>query len=219
MFENIEIQRRPSITQILPSSSNIASAIRGANVLRRGETPALPTARAPMGSREVAARPSMFASAARDPTARANGGSMGTRTIAERPSMFGGATRAPTNIPSPSRIPADIGGAARTLPTGRSVVSPVAGDRTGIVPPSTLSTQGAFGGESGGMGAGAGAGAGGGAGAGAGADLGLGGIGDSISSLGSGIVDTIKEYIPLAIKVILAIIVIKIVLWLLRGRR
>jgi hypothetical protein len=105
------------------------------------------------------------------------------------------------------------------------VVSPVLGDKAGIAPPSTLSTQGAFGGESGGMGAaaggggGMGAGAGGGAGAGAGADLGLGGIGDSISSLGSGIVDTIKEYIPLAIKVILAIIVIKIVLWLLRGRR
>jgi hypothetical protein len=51
------------------------------------------------------------------------------------------------------------------------------------------------------------------------ADLGLGGIGESVSSFGSGIVNTVKEYIPLAIKVILAVIVIKIVLWLLRGRR
>jgi hypothetical protein len=54
---------------------------------------------------------------------------------------------------------------------------------------------------------------------GAAADLGLGGIGESVSSFGSGIVNTVKEYIPLAIKVVLAVIVIKIVLWLLRGRR
>jgi hypothetical protein len=34
-----------------------------------------------------------------------------------------------------------------------------------------------------------------------------------------GIVDTVKSYVPLAIKIVLAVIVIKIVLWLVRGRR
>jgi len=46
-----------------------------------------------------------------------------------------------------------------------------------------------------------------------------GGLSGSISNLGSSITNTIKEYIPLAIKIILAIIVIKILLWLLKGRR
>jgi hypothetical protein len=54
---------------------------------------------------------------------------------------------------------------------------------------------------------------------GAAADLGLGGIGESMSDIGNSIADTVKEYLPLAIKVILAVIIIKIVLWLLRGRR
>jgi len=49
--------------------------------------------------------------------------------------------------------------------------------------------------------------------------LGLGGIGESITSTGTGIVNMVKQYIPLAVKVILAVIVIKIVLWLIRGKK
>jgi hypothetical protein len=41
---------------------------------------------------------------------------------------------------------------------------------------------------------------------------GLGGIGDSITN-------TVKSYIPLAIKIVLAVVAIKILLWLIRGRR
>jgi hypothetical protein len=123
-------------------------------------------------------------------------------------------SRQPATRPPPMNVRQAMGGVTPPFPTGRNVVSPIVGDRTGMLPPSTLATQSAFGGETGGMGTAAPA-----AGAAAAADLGLGGIGESISSFGSGIVDTIKEYIPLAIKVILAVIVIKIVLWLLRGRR
>jgi len=46
-----------------------------------------------------------------------------------------------------------------------------------------------------------------------------GGLDGSISGIGSNIIGTVKQYIPLAIKVVLAIIVIKILLWLLKGRR
>jgi hypothetical protein len=40
-----------------------------------------------------------------------------------------------------------------------------------------------------------------------------------LGGIGSSIVDTAKSYIPLAIKIVLAVIVFKIVLWLIRGRR
>lgn len=50
-------------------------------------------------------------------------------------------------------------------------------------------------------------------------DLGLGNIGGDITSTGKGIIDIIMQYIPLAIKIVVAVIVIKIVLSLLRGRR
>ena len=46
-----------------------------------------------------------------------------------------------------------------------------------------------------------------------------GGFGESISNLGGSITDTIKQFIPIAIKILLAVIVIKIFLWLLRGRK
>jgi len=52
-----------------------------------------------------------------------------------------------------------------------------------------------------------------------GGGLGLGSIGASLTSTGTGIVNIVKQYIPLATKVVLAVIVIKIVLWLVRGRR
>ena len=53
---------------------------------------------------------------------------------------------------------------------------------------------------------------------GAGLDLGL-GIGSSLSNVGSGIMNTVTSYIPLAIKLVLLFIGIKAVLWLMRGRR
>jgi len=46
-----------------------------------------------------------------------------------------------------------------------------------------------------------------------------GGLSGSISNLGSSISDTIQKYMPIAIKVVLAIIAIKVLWWLLRGRR
>jgi hypothetical protein len=49
--------------------------------------------------------------------------------------------------------------------------------------------------------------------------LSLGSIGTGVSDIGSGIMNTIKEYIPLAIKIILAFIIIKIVLWLILRRK
>lgn len=79
----------------------------------------------------------------------------------------------------------------------------------GIMPSRTAPTSSAFGGVGGGTGI-SGVSAG---------DLGLGGIGTSISSLGSGIMGTVTGLIPIAIKVVVAVIVIKIVLWLLKGRR
>jgi hypothetical protein len=48
---------------------------------------------------------------------------------------------------------------------------------------------------------------------------GLGGIGGDISNIGSGIMDTAKSYAPLAVKVVLAVVAIKIVFWLIRRRR
>lgn len=36
---------------------------------------------------------------------------------------------------------------------------------------------------------------------------------------GLGIIDTVKSYIPLAVKIVLAVIAFKILLWLIRGRR
>ena len=49
--------------------------------------------------------------------------------------------------------------------------------------------------------------------------LGLAGIGSDIQATGSGIVDTAKSLIPTAVKVVAAVLVFKIVLWLIRGRR
>ena len=49
--------------------------------------------------------------------------------------------------------------------------------------------------------------------------LGLAGIGSDIQATGSGIVNTAKSLIPTAVKVVAAVLVFKIVLWLIRGRR
>jgi hypothetical protein len=127
------------------------------------------------------------------PTVRTDRELMGTRVI-------------------PARVPmtAGIGGTALRLPTGRSVISPVQGDRTGILPTSTLATQGAFGGESGGMGAATPTALG---------PATLTGLGSSVSKIGVGASNTLATFIPLAIKVILAVIVIKIILWLIKRRR
>jgi len=46
-----------------------------------------------------------------------------------------------------------------------------------------------------------------------------GGLSSTISDVGTGISDIIQKYIPIAIKVVLAIIAIKVLWWLLRGRR
>lgn len=48
---------------------------------------------------------------------------------------------------------------------------------------------------------------------------GIGGIGGDISNIGSGIMDTAKSYAPLAIKIVLAIIGIKILMSILGGRK
>ena len=47
----------------------------------------------------------------------------------------------------------------------------------------------------------------------------LGGITGSLTGLGSSITSTVKSYIPIATKIVLAIIAIKMLLWLMRGRR
>jgi len=49
--------------------------------------------------------------------------------------------------------------------------------------------------------------------------LGLGDIGGDIKAFGGNIIDQFKALIPTAIKIIAAVIIIKIVLWLMRGRR
>ena len=43
--------------------------------------------------------------------------------------------------------------------------------------------------------------------------------GGLISNIGSGISDIIQKYMPIAIKVVIAIVAIKVLWWLLRGRR
>jgi hypothetical protein len=48
---------------------------------------------------------------------------------------------------------------------------------------------------------------------------GIGGIGGDISNIGSGIMDTAKSYAPLAIKIVLAVIGIKILMSILGGRK
>lgn len=63
------------------------------------------------------------------------------------------------------------------------------------------------------------AGAGLGAGALGGLGGGIGGIGGDISNIGSGIMDTAKSYAPLAIKIVLAVIGIKILMSILGGRK
>lgn len=52
-----------------------------------------------------------------------------------------------------------------------------------------------------------------------GGGLDLSGIGSGISSAGSSMMNMVKQYLPLAVKVVLAVLVIKIVLWLIKGRR
>jgi hypothetical protein len=47
----------------------------------------------------------------------------------------------------------------------------------------------------------------------------LSGVESSIGKIGTDVMNTVTSLVPLAIKVVLAIIVIKIVIWLLRGRR
>lgn len=51
-----------------------------------------------------------------------------------------------------------------------------------------------------------------------GGGLDLSGVGSSISSAGSSMMNMVRQYLPLAVKVVLAVIVIKIILWLVRGR-
>ena len=52
------------------------------------------------------------------------------------------------------------------------------------------------------------------------ASLGVGsGFGGSISNLGDSVTDTIKQFIPITIKAILVVIAIKVLWWLLKGRR
>ena len=45
------------------------------------------------------------------------------------------------------------------------------------------------------------------------------GLSSTISNVGTGISDTIQKYMPIAIKVVIAIIAIKVLWWLLKGRR
>jgi hypothetical protein len=47
----------------------------------------------------------------------------------------------------------------------------------------------------------------------------LGGVTTSLGGIGKSITDTGMQLLPLAIKVVIAVIVIKIVLWLIRGRK
>lgn len=111
--------------------------------------------------------------------------------------------------PSSTTLSRGIEGTALRLPAGRSVISPAVGDRTGILPTSTLSTQSVFGGAQGGLGA-------------ATSPLGpatLTNFSSSVGKAGTSIMNTLATLIPLAIKVILAVIVIKIVLWLIKRRR
>jgi len=112
-------------------------------------------------------------------------------------------------IPAISRR--TIGGSASRLSAGRKVISPIVGDKTGIIPTSTLATGSAFGGVNGGVGTAAtpttSAGA-----------ITIGRISSSFTNAGVGIMNTFGSIIPLAIKVIVAVIVIKIVLWLIKRR-
>jgi hypothetical protein len=86
-------------------------------------------------------------------------------------------------------------------------------NRAGVLPSSTLAPASAFGGRNGGMGIAAMPPTA------METPLSMSGISSSITSAGSGIVNTLGSYIPLAIKIILAVIVLKIVLWLIKGRR
>lgn len=47
----------------------------------------------------------------------------------------------------------------------------------------------------------------------------LGGIGGDISSTFGGITDQVKSFIPIAVKIIGVVLILKIVLWLVKGRR
>jgi len=54
---------------------------------------------------------------------------------------------------------------------------------------------------------------------GVGTGLNLSGVGSSITSTGTDVMNIAKQYLPLAIKVVLAVIVLKIVFWLIRGKK
>lgn len=52
-----------------------------------------------------------------------------------------------------------------------------------------------------------------------GAGLNLSGVGSSITSAGTSALNVVTQYIPLATKVVLAVIAVKVVLWLVRGKK
>ena len=96
------------------------------------------------------------------------------------------------------------GGTTLRLPTGRNVLPPTGGE----MPTSTLATASVFGGTSGGLGAATTPVA----------PTMLSGFGSSVSKAGVSIMNTFGSLVPLAIKVIIAVIVIKIILWLIKRR-
>lgn len=121
-------------------------------------------------------------------------------------------------LPSGATVSRVLGGSGTTIPLGSRVIptrTPMSGIggslAQGISVPPALAPAGAFGGRNGGIGAAA-----------APTALGpatLSGVSSSITSAGTGIINTLGSLIPLAIKIILAVIVIKIVLWLIKGRK
>lgn len=108
-------------------------------------------------------------------------------------------------LPLPGSPAPSFGSAATGLAAGGSALAR-GGPAVGTIP-------------GGGLGTVAGGGAGGGLTAAPIGGLGLGSIGSSITGAGTGVMNTITEYLPLAIKVVVAVIVIKIVLGLMGGRR
>ena len=97
--------------------------------------------------------------------------------------------RPPSGLSSPVRPPSGIPGAVS--PLIRSIIPPVASAGGGLPAPS----------------------------AGGGLGLGLSGIGSSISSYGGNLLNQVKTLVPLALKIIAAVIIVKIILWLVKGRR
>jgi hypothetical protein len=99
-------------------------------------------------------------------------------------------------LPLPGAPIFSFGGASTGLAAGGSALAR-GGPAVGAVPGGGLGTVAAAGGG------------------GLSTALGLGDVGDTMG----GIMDTIKGLIPIAIKIIIAVIVVKIVLWLIRGRK